>query len=232
MKFTTATNSATRTSLPVTIMSVTFNKLSRSILVVGSDNNSRACRIDRCETIELARSLFSKAKDLIGSKAVFHAAGGNDPSRWFFAIDEVVEDPADIERELMADGMPWARKQDYNPSDIKQVDKWNVELSGQAQADYIAARFPKVAEEEFDPTHTSPDWEVCDEPIEEPTRAERIESIAAIWAKRDRLIAERDRLIAERDELALKLRRRIGSSLLRGDVLTADQMAALKVAND
>ena len=188
MKFTTATNSATRTSLPVTIMSVTFDKPSRSILVLGSDDNSRSCRIDRCETIELARSLFSKAKDLIGSKAVFHAAGGNDPRRWFFAIDEVIEDPADIERELIA-------------------------------ADH------QFEEEDFDPTHSDPNWVVCDEPIQETSRVERLESIAAIWAKGDKLIAERN-------ELALTLRRRLGSSLLRGDVLNADQMAALKVACD
>ena len=210
MKFTTATNSATRTSLPVTIMSVTFDKPSRSILVLGSDNNSRSCRIDRCETIELARSLFSKAKDLIGSKAVFHAAGGNDPRRWFFAIDEVIEDPADIERELIADD--------------NQSDHWSVELTGKAQSDYIATHFPND-DEPFDPTHSDPNWVVCDEPIQETSRVERLESIAAIWAKGDKLIAERN-------ELALTLRRKLGSRLLRGDVLNADQMAALRVACD
>jgi len=217
--------SPVRSSSVVTLLRLEYQKEYAAIYAFGSDGARRVAKVHNFETVGLARDLYRKAKDLVGSKVIFHAAGGNDPSRWFFAIDEVVEDPADIERELIADGMPWVRKQDYNPSDIKQVDKWNVELSGQAQADYIAARFPKVEEEEFDPAHTSPDWEVCDEPIEEPTRADRIESIAAIWAKGDRLIAERD-------ELALKLRRRIGSSLLRGDVLTADQMAALKVAND
>jgi len=149
-------------------MSVTFNKLSRSILVVGSDNNSRACRIDRCETIDLARSLFSKAKDLIGSKAVFHAAGGNDPSRWFFAIDEVVEDPADIERALIS-----------------------------------------LDSEEFDPAHTSPDWEVCDEPEDDDlglrSYAEsvvRSESIAESTIHCARLVSSLNFFLADTREIS------------------------------
>ena len=184
MSFMTKNSAPVRSSSVVTLLRLEYQKEYAAIYAFGSDGARRVAKVHNFETVGLARDLYRKAKDLVGSKVIFHAAGGNDPSRWFFAIDEVIEDPADIERELIS-----------------------------------------LDSEEFDPNHTSPDWVVCDEPVEEVSKAERIESIAAIWAKGDRLIAERD-------ELALTLRRRLGSRLLRGDVLNADQMAALKVACD
>lgn len=92
MLFTTANNSAVRSSALVVVNSVDFNKVSRSIVVACSDGNRRVCRIDRCETIQLARDLYRKVRDLIDQRAIFHAAGGNDPSRWFFDVEGFDDD--------------------------------------------------------------------------------------------------------------------------------------------
>jgi len=92
MLFTTASNSAVRSSALVVVNSVNFDKASRSIVVVCSDGNRRLCRIDRCETIQLARDLYGKVRGLIDQRAIFHAAGGNDPSRWFFDVEGFDED--------------------------------------------------------------------------------------------------------------------------------------------
>lgn len=188
MSFMTKNSLPVRHSSVVTLLRVEYQREYASIYAFGSDGARRVAKVHNFETVQLARDLYRKSKDLIGSKVIFNAAGGNDPSRWFFSIDEVLEDPADIERELIADDN-------------------------------------QIEEEFFDPTHSDPGWVACDEPVQETSRVERLESIAAIWAKGDKLIAERN-------ELALTLRRRLGSSLLRGDVLNADQMAALKVACD
>ena len=87
MNFSTASNSAVRTSGLVTINNVYFEASTRSIVVYCADNTRRLCRIDRCETIEAARSLYKDAKALEGFDAFFSAAGGNDPRKWFFAVE-------------------------------------------------------------------------------------------------------------------------------------------------
>jgi len=199
MSFMTKNSLPVRHSSVVTLLRVEYQREYASIYAFGSDGARRVAKVHNFETVQLARDLYRKSKDLIGSKVIFNAAGGNDPSRWFFSIDEVLEDPADIERELIAD------------------DDLSDEELGMPYKDAISHIKPS---EFFDLGSVG-----YDAPVQETSRVERLESIAAIWAKGDKLIAERN-------ELALTLRRRLGSRLLRGDVLNADQMAALKVACD
>ena len=92
MKFTTKNNLATRVSSLVTINTVNYFEDSRSIVVMSSDGHRRVCKIDNCESLALARDLYRNVKSLIGQRATFYAAGGNDPSRWFFAVEGVVYD--------------------------------------------------------------------------------------------------------------------------------------------
>ena len=87
MLFSTASNSAVRTSGLVVVNSVFFESDTRSIVVYCADDTRRLCRIDRCETIEAARVLYRDVKALVGKSAFFHAAGGNDPRKWFFAVE-------------------------------------------------------------------------------------------------------------------------------------------------
>ena len=130
MSFMTKNSLPVRSSSVVTLLRVEYQREYASIYAFGSDGARRVAKVHNFETVQLARDLYRKAKDLIGSKVIFNAAGGNDPSRWFFSIDEVIEDPADIEQELIA-------------------------------ADH------QFEEEDFDPTHSDPNWVVCDEPIQE-----------------------------------------------------------------
>ena len=87
MLFTTASNSAVRTSGLVVVNSVFFEESTRSIVAYCADNTRRLCRIDNCETIDLARVLYRDIKALVGKSAFFYAAGGNDPRKWFFAVE-------------------------------------------------------------------------------------------------------------------------------------------------
>ena len=88
MLFSTASNnSAVRTSGLVVVNSVFFEESTRSIVAYCADNTRRLCRIDNCETIDLARVLYRDIKALVGKSAFFHAAGGNDPRKWFFAVE-------------------------------------------------------------------------------------------------------------------------------------------------
>jgi len=98
MLFSTASNSAVRTSGLVVVNSVFFESDTRSIVVYCADDTRRLCRIDRCETIEAARVLYRDVKALVGKSAFFHAAGGNDPRKWFFAVEgaPVYDDTPDV----------------------------------------------------------------------------------------------------------------------------------------
>ena len=118
MNFNTKYNLATRVSSLVTVNSINYFEDTRSIVVMSSDGHRRVCKIDNCESLTLARELYRNTRALIGKKAVFYAAGGNDPSRWFFAIEGIVYDdspdyifgmvvkeptPAEIEAEQIAE---------------------------------------------------------------------------------------------------------------------------------
>jgi len=127
MNFSTASNSAVRTSGLVTINNVYFEASTRSIVVYCADNTRRLCRIDRCETIEAARSLYKDAKALEGFDAFFHAAGGNDPRKWFFAVEgaPVYDETPDVIFGMAVE------------------EPTTVELTGEARDLYIAKHWPK-----------------------------------------------------------------------------------------
>ena len=165
MNFSTKNIAAARVSNMVTINHVEYNKSIRSILAYCSDNNTRTCRIDRCESLPAARLLYKETKALVGMSAFFYAAGGNDPSRWFFAVEGVnpvrddtpeyihgmrvdepdYEDEYDLSDEEL--GMPYKDAISHiKPSEITQVDEHTVQLTGQALLDYLAFRFPKEVE--------------------------------------------------------------------------------------
>lgn len=77
-----------RKSLPVTIVELSFNEVTRSIEATGSDNRKRQCRIDRLMDQNMVQALtkrLQKAYDA-QTKISFVAAGGNDPNVWFYAI--------------------------------------------------------------------------------------------------------------------------------------------------
>jgi hypothetical protein len=77
-----------RESLPVTIVDLTFNEVTRSIEVTCSDKRKRQCRIDRLNSDKLVKSLqmsLQKAYTM-QTPIQFIAAGGNDPQVWFYTV--------------------------------------------------------------------------------------------------------------------------------------------------
>ena len=91
---TVAGNVSLRNSGPVKIAGFVFNKDNRSIEVSCSDGNTRLCRIDRCESLEYARGLWTAIKlcSELDKTLVFQAAGGNNPNRWFCMIEPVMSE--------------------------------------------------------------------------------------------------------------------------------------------
>jgi len=86
--FNTKTVQMTRSSLLTIVESVSFDKATRTISAVCADGSTRLCRIDRCESIDNARALWSNLTIMknTDTPVSFHAAGGNDPRKWFFAV--------------------------------------------------------------------------------------------------------------------------------------------------
>lgn len=81
-----------RKSLPVTIVELSFNEVTRSIEATGSDNRKRQCRIDRITNEADLKALtkhLQKAYDA-QTKVSFVAAGGNDPQVWFYTVVDAV----------------------------------------------------------------------------------------------------------------------------------------------
>lgn len=77
-----------RTSLPVTIVDLNFNEVTRSIEVTCSDKRKRQCRIDRLNSDKLVKSLTNALQKAYSNQTPvqFIAAGGNDPQVWFYTI--------------------------------------------------------------------------------------------------------------------------------------------------
>lgn len=87
--FVTATPAAaTKYSEPVSIVTVHYNDSTREIKAVGSDGNVRVCKIDRLESIEHGRQLWTLLKGVQHSEALvcFASAGGFNPDRWFYTV--------------------------------------------------------------------------------------------------------------------------------------------------
>jgi hypothetical protein len=77
-----------RKSLAVTIVELTFNEVTRSIEVVGSDNRKRQCRIDRIMNEADLKALTKRLQTAYDkqTRIAFVAAGGNDPNVWFYTV--------------------------------------------------------------------------------------------------------------------------------------------------
>lgn len=77
-----------RKSLPVTIIDLDFNDITRSIEVTCSDNRKRQCRIDRIVNEADLKALNKRLQTAYDkeTRVSFVAAGGNDPNVWFYTI--------------------------------------------------------------------------------------------------------------------------------------------------
>jgi hypothetical protein len=77
-----------RQSLPVTIIDLSFNEVTRSIEVTCSDKRKRQCRIDRLANDKLIKSLTEYLQEAYTKQhsVVFIAAGGNSPDVWFYTV--------------------------------------------------------------------------------------------------------------------------------------------------
>jgi len=77
-----------RMSLPVTIVDLAFNEVTRSIEVTCSDKRKRQCRIDRLANDMMVEDLqvtLQYAFDQ-GDTVQFVAAGGADANVWFYKV--------------------------------------------------------------------------------------------------------------------------------------------------
>jgi len=81
-----------RKSLPVTVVELGFNEITRSIEATGSDGRKRQCRIDRITDEKVLRALTKHLQMAYdnATKIQFIAAGGNDPNVWFYNIVDAV----------------------------------------------------------------------------------------------------------------------------------------------
>ena len=86
-----------RSSKPVKLVGLSYDKATKEIKAVGSDSKIRICKVNRLTNIEDGRQLW---KDLVqygndGMTFQFVSAGGFSPDSWFYKIelvaDEVVE---------------------------------------------------------------------------------------------------------------------------------------------
>jgi len=77
-----------RKSLPVTIVELSFNEVTRSIEATGSDNRKRQCRIDRITNQDDLKALTKRLQTAYDkeTRISFVAAGGNDPNVWFYTV--------------------------------------------------------------------------------------------------------------------------------------------------
>jgi hypothetical protein len=75
-------------SEPVRILAVHYNKDTREIRAVGDDTNVRVCKIDRLDSIDVARELYATVKAIrdAGTIISFQTAGGFSPDRWFMDV--------------------------------------------------------------------------------------------------------------------------------------------------
>jgi hypothetical protein len=81
-----------RKSLPVTIVQLSFNEITRSIEAIGSDNRKRQCRIDRITNEADLKALTKRLQTVYDkeTRISFVAAGGNDPNVWFYTIVDAI----------------------------------------------------------------------------------------------------------------------------------------------
>ena len=77
-----------RKSLPVTIVELSFNEVTRSIEATGSDGRKRQCRIDRITNEADLKALTKRLQTVYDkeTRISFVAAGGNDPNVWFYTV--------------------------------------------------------------------------------------------------------------------------------------------------
>lgn len=77
-----------RKSLPVMIVDLSFNEVTRSIEVTCDDKRKRQCRIDRMSDSKMVQTLSKHLQKAYDDqfKVCFVAAGGADPGVWFYNI--------------------------------------------------------------------------------------------------------------------------------------------------
>jgi len=77
-----------RMSLPVQIIDLTFNEVTRSIEVTCSDKRKRQCRIDRLANDTMVEDLTVTLQYAFdrGDTVQFVAAGGADANVWFYKV--------------------------------------------------------------------------------------------------------------------------------------------------
>jgi hypothetical protein len=82
------TAAADRVSKAVLPVALHWDDTTRTIRVVCSDKSIRECRVDRLSTVAEGRSLWKSIKTAVELKEEIHfvAAGGFDPTRWFYTI--------------------------------------------------------------------------------------------------------------------------------------------------
>ena len=77
-----------RKSLPVQLVELSFNDVTRSIEATGSDGRKRQCRIDRIVDEKDLKALTKHLQTAYDKQTniCFVAAGGNDPNVWFYTV--------------------------------------------------------------------------------------------------------------------------------------------------
>lgn len=83
-----------RFSKPVKLVGLSYDKATKEIKAVGSDNKIRVCKVARLESVEMGRQLW---KDLVqygndGMTFQFCSAGGFSPDSWFYKIELVADE--------------------------------------------------------------------------------------------------------------------------------------------
>jgi hypothetical protein len=92
--FRTTRTGADRLSDDVQLMAVHFDDKARCIRAMGSDGKLRQCNIDRLPSLDDARQLWKRLQTAgqAGVYVKFIAAGGFSPDRWFYTIEESVNE--------------------------------------------------------------------------------------------------------------------------------------------
>jgi len=88
IKFNTAVVMDDRLSAPTQVLSTSYDHEKGILYVVGSDGYTRKCIVKRMPSMAHAAALQKKVRQAIkdGTPMQFAAAGGNDPSVWFYAV--------------------------------------------------------------------------------------------------------------------------------------------------
>jgi hypothetical protein len=87
-KFQTRRTAADRVSDPVTLLSMHYDETNHAIKVFCADGTTRVCKIDRLPDAAAGRALWSTLQKAgkAEQEVKFVAAGGFDPTKWFYTV--------------------------------------------------------------------------------------------------------------------------------------------------